>query len=422
MTSLSLSNYQQAQQKYRYLLNNIDNLDEKIYTEILNVPFIEINKKISSPFRKDAHPSFQFRYMLMEDTFASFSETDKVYREILCSVDYKGWSFTSGTYAIPISLIAWYYNLYNEKNKINFVAVIDLLYKKLKIKNNLYLKDNESTELKTKLLKKDEEKTEKKEHDFQLELILLKEDIILPKDFSEKDLLFWKEECNADLNLLSISNIIKAKKLWKGYKLYYDIEKDKESCFIYLSQNNKIKAYIPKIDKMKWSSNHTKDDICLSNLLPIFNKETIYNKGKKLIIQKATKEALLFYSLYDELNYDSAIINSESTFFSEKIFKSLVDYYGKENIIYIGDNDKPGINFCEKIKEKYNIKTVYLLDKNFKNTTDIWKHFYKTLSYKESVYKMCELINTLIDSSVTYNLKKTTFTNLQNRILKYGFY
>ena len=308
MNSLSFSSYEQAQQKYRYLLNTIDNLDEKIYTEILNVPLIQLNKKISSPFRKDNHPSFQFRYMLMEDIFASYSDTNKIYREILCSVDYKGWSFASGIFVIPLSLVAWYYNLYSSKGKLDFIAIVDLLYKKFKI-NPKKIQFPESIE--KKFLQPSVSNINKKDTDFQAELILLNEDIILPSDFTEKDLTFWKEECNTSQELLSIANIVKAKKLWKGYKLYYDLEKDKESCYIYYSQNKKIKAYIPKISNIKWCSNHSQEDICLSHLLPIFNKDTLYNKGKKLIIQKATKEALLFYSLYDTLEYDSIIINSE---------------------------------------------------------------------------------------------------------------
>ena len=68
------SYYEESKIMYNYLLKLYPNLDEKIYQEVLNVPIEKINKKIRSPFRKDTHPSFQFRYVTMEDNFASIDD------------------------------------------------------------------------------------------------------------------------------------------------------------------------------------------------------------------------------------------------------------------------------------------------------------------------------------------------------------
>ena len=129
------SHYEESKIMYNYLLKLYPNLDEKIYQEILNIPIEKINKKIRSPFRKDKDPSFQFRYVTMEDSFASIGDKPLI-RDILCSVDYGGWSFKSGTYAIPLTLVAWYYNLYTN-GKIDLERIIQLLYKKFNIPYNL---------------------------------------------------------------------------------------------------------------------------------------------------------------------------------------------------------------------------------------------------------------------------------------------
>lgn len=267
------------------ILNKID--EYNIYAFYLNRPF-KVGEPFSSPFRTDKNPSFGiFRAnngnLLFKDLGTGESGDCFKFVKIL-------------------------------KNKKTIEQTILDIYFDI-------LLTNKNPELPIK-----EEKKEK--YDIQIH----------KGKFADYDLKYWSQ-----YNITE--KILKLFEVYKAYKVYHNNE-----IIRYHRKNNPIYAY--KINqsyriymplsperRYKWLGNLTNEDLGGYKQLP--------KKGDILIISKALKDVMLWYSL----GYPAVCPQSEGTLISEEYMNDLKSRFNKIIIWY--DNDEAGINFAKKMQEKY---------------------------------------------------------------------
>jgi hypothetical protein len=178
--------------------------------------------------------------------------------------------------------------------------------------------------------------------------------------WADYDLEYWKQY-NISEDILKLYNV------YKAYNVYLDND-------IVMTHNrlnpiyayrifNSYKIYRPKAEKKKkWLYN--------GSLYDIGGYEQLPETGNILIISKALKDVMLWYSI----GYPAICLSSETA----SIPKSIIDILkGRfKNILICLDNDEPGIKAAEKLSQTHDINYSYIPQSyNEKDLTDYCAKF-----------------------------------------------
>ena len=229
---------------------------------------------------------------------------------------------------------------------------------------NLGLGDNNGNLIKDKIKQNDcvEEKTLKK---------TFKERVItfLPREFNNKDRLFWKQYKISKQNLIDDKVI--------PVEIYRFLSRRDQTitirpfdiCYAYTDfPDNKVKIYRPYGKKEeKWLTNCNQNDIGNYNNLP--------KNGDLLIIAKSYKDCRVLRNL----GFNCIWLQNEGMFPNDKILKDLCKRFKK--IIVWFDNDNTGItnarylveliNSIEKNKASSIVLPPKLLEEKIKDPSDL---------------------------------------------------
>lgn len=172
---------------------------------------------------------------------------------------------------------------------------------------------------------------------------------IVRQNFTETDKKYWSQ-FNIDINTLKKFNVFSIKYyLCNG--VVKGIYKDTNPMYAYKVYNN-FKIYRPLGDKYtKWRNNLTEYDIQGYKQLP--------QKGDILIITKSMKDVMCLY----KMGIPAISPSSESTFIPSEILEGLKKRFKRILLLY--DRDSSGCKNSIKIKNKFNIKPLFI-NKKFK--------------------------------------------------------
>lgn len=328
----------------------IPNIQERIFYHYY--PNCVLNgKAISSPFRKDNHPSFSIK--LLRKWYI-----------------WKDWS--TGESGNCFDFVAKYHGL-NTKTNFNLILnkiCTDLGYQYLLNNNSDVIKQlvNLNENMKQNIL----DIYDKLECDDKVNIKFKK------KLFNQDEIQYWKsqgllnESSLKYLHIYSVSEahmvINKYVKTIYNYSSYKSINRDENVkklfyCFAYNYDNKYLKLYRPyHFDK--WKSTVPAKMVCLKT---IFNNDT-------LIITKAKKEQLHLFDIQSHMidKYDILPLNNETSFIEWYYHKIKHNY--KRIILWL-DNDNAGQKSMNKWKNMYDLEIFYT--NKFKNITDMYSHEYQ---------------------------------------------
>jgi len=347
----------------------IPNIQERIY-EYYYPKCVLNGKAMSSPFRKDTHPSFSIKLIRKWYTW-------------------KDWA--TGEEGNCFDFVAKLYGL-DTKKDFNII-----LHKICNDLNYQYLLDNNSEVIK-KLIELNE-KMKKNISDIYDNLNVTNNKLSLKfkkKSFNVDELQYWKSQGLLNESSLKYFDIYSVSEAYMvinnyvktiyNYSSYKNINKEDSVkklfyCFAYNYNNEYLKLYRPyHFDK--WKSTVPAKLVCLKT---IFNNDT-------LIITKAKKEQLHLFDIQSLMieKFDILPLNNETSFVEWYYYK-IKDKY--KNIILWLDNDKPGIDSMKKWETMYNIKIFHT--SHFKNITDMYNYEYQTNKTNALKQSLCLLKNLL---------------------------
>lgn len=285
---------------------------------------IKVNKPISSPFRKDKHPSWS------------------LYRNKRGILIYK--DFATGESGNVVNLVQALFELkYHEALKRIWSDVIV----------------NKSVSWR-KATDKLESSIENKN------LIEIKR-----KNFTEFDVEFWGKY-NISRDTLNLYKVFPIHTFWVNGNQYYLYSKE-QPMYAY-SIYDKFKIYRPYSKRSeKWRNNCTSYDIQ--------GLEQLEETGDLLIITKSLKDVMVLY----ELGYNAIAPQSELSSIPKIIMDHLMIRFKK--IIILFDYDEGGIQGSNKLSEKYSISHTFIpkdyLDLyQIKDVSDFIKEFGKETTLK----------------------------------------
>ena len=177
--------------------------------------------------------------------------------------------------------------------------------------------------------------------------------------FEEADLEYWAQ-FNIFLPTLRKYNVRKVERAWINGELRY-INLSKDPCYRYLEED-RIKLYRPFSKKYKFRNNYTKDLEGTSLLPPV---------GDKVIITKALKDVMLFYSI----KIPAVCPRSESSIITEESMNDLFERFTEVFLWF--DQDQVGEYRSNILYEKYKEQGLILLKHSSalgKDTSDIVKN------------------------------------------------
>lgn len=174
---------------------------------------------------------------------------------------------------------------------------------------------------------------------------------IVKQAFKNQHLEYWNKFGITEQELIN-NNVLAV----KNYSINdFNIPENNELQFAYLindidaatkEEATYVKIYTPYSDNYKWVSN--------APLNVMFGFTELPYISERLFICKAQKERLITLKLFT----DVVSLQSENKgSIDGNAFRHLSEKYS--NIIYFGDNDEPGVKFCQYIQETYNIKTYH---------------------------------------------------------------
>lgn len=193
------------------------------------------------------------------------------------------------------------------------------------------------------------------------------------KDFTEKELLWWKS-FGITLETLKNFKVYSCKNIFLNHNFFsYSTEKTPMYGY-YGGKRNGLemwRIYTPSKKKFKFLSNWNKCMIQGANMLP----ET----GDFIVITKSMKDVMVLY----EFGIPAVAPNSESTFVSDNQLKKLKERFKKVIILY--DNDLAGIHAMNKFRKNKDVLCMWLPRNKAKDISDYFKAYGKN--------KTLELIN-----------------------------
>ena len=132
------------------------------------------------------------------------------------------------------------------------------------------------------------------------------------------------------------------------------------------------RIYFPQMKEFRFLSNWTKNMIQGAKQLPS-------NLNDQLVITKSMKDLLNLY----ESRIPAIAPCSETVLISPQQMSKIHEL--ASNIIYLGDNDLPGVKSAHKYKKKYPfIKCVFIKRKYAKDISDLYKYVGKS-DYQEAI-------------------------------------
>lgn len=258
---------------------------------------IKVNKPISSPLRKDNHPSWS------------------LYRNKKGILVYK--DFATGESGNVINLVQLLFEL-------KYHDALKKVWQDIIVKKQVSLrKATDKLELQTD----------------NRNIIQIKR-----KNYTEKDILFWGQY-KITKDTLKLYKVSPISTFWINEVQYYTYT-EKEPMYAY-SIYDKFKIYRPYSKRLeKWRNNCTSYDIQ--------GLEQLCEKGDLLIITKSLKDVMVLH----ELGYNAIAPQSEVSSIPKIIMDHLKIRF--KNIIILFDYDEGGIQGSNKLSEKYSIPHTFI--------------------------------------------------------------
>ena len=282
------------------------------YFNITSLPAI-----ISSPFRKDIHPSFRI--------YTSDGETVK-YRDL-----------ATGEFGDIYNLLQRYFNL-SFTDAVRKVGSDSRFMQKSNIQTQIdrgvsYRRAHSSSDIKVKI-----------------------------RDWESYDIAYW-ESYGISLPWLKYAEVypISHKIVYKDNKRYVFPAAKYAYCFVERKEDKvTLKVYQPLSKLYKWA---TKND---GSVVGLWTK--IPKKGNKLVICSSLKDALC---LWANTGIPAVYMQSETTMMSETAQEVLKSRF--KNIYVLFDNDEPGIKDGEEFSAATGFKNIIL--PHFEGGKDLSDYF-----------------------------------------------
>lgn len=186
------------------------------------------------------------------------------------------------------------------------------------------------------------------------------------KEMSPSELMWWKDY-GITPKILKKFNVFSCKNVFLNGNV---IATSSIHCPIYGYYGGKKdgvelwRIYFPKRKSYRFLSNWSSKKIQGYKQIP--------KTGKLLVITKSLKDVMTLYSL----GIPAIAPNSETLFIPDNTLEELKGRF--ENIILFYDNDLPGISNMKKIKDKYNIKCVWIpRSLGAKDISDLYKKYHR---------------------------------------------
>lgn len=160
------------------------------------------------------------------------------------------------------------------------------------------------------------------------------------KDFNESELKWW-ESFGITKNILKKFNVFSCDTVFLNGNIFAQSAQHSPIYGYYFGKKENIeqwRVYFPKRKEFRFIGNVSTKTIQGYKQLP--------KRGKLLIVTKSMKDCLTLYSL----GIPAIAPNSETQKVSDTILKDLKERF--ENIVYLYDNDLPGIKGMNKIKKE----------------------------------------------------------------------
>lgn len=288
---------------------------------------IKFNKPISSPFRKDVHPSWS------------------IYKNKKGIIVYR--DFATGESGNVVSLVQKLYDL-------KFPEALKKIWKDVIVNKSVSWR-KATDKLETKLAKESGNLIE-----------------IKKKNFTKLDIDYW-EEYGISKDTLKHYNVYPISTFWVNKLQSFNYSKE-EPMYAYCIYD-KYKIYRPLSKRIyKWRNNCTSFDVQ--------GLEQLVDKSDLLIITKSLKDVMVLY----ELGYHAIAPQSELSSIPKIIMDHLKLRF--KDIIIIFDYDEGGIQGAKKLSEKYSIPYKFIPKHYYdlyqiKDISDFIKEF-----GKESTLKM----------------------------------
>lgn len=207
---------------------------------------------------------------------------------------------------------------------------------------------------------------------------------VIPRPLDDFDKALWNK-INIHPGIMNMYLIRATNEVWVNKKLVWE-DKGDNPIYYYLSPiTRNIKAYRPleTNKKRRW----------LSNQDPHFDIQGYHQcqikrcPGRPLLLVKSLKEAAFFRTF----GFNAMANTAEHTSFDMDFIRHIKKYCFP--IIYLGDNDWPGLRAAVKIKQRYDIPPLAIPQKwGAKDPTDLWVHNYR------KVYDLLNLIHDYIQT------------------------
>lgn len=120
------------------------------------------------------------------------------------------------------------------------------------------------------------------------------------------------------------------------------------------------KIYSPLDPKNKWINN------CNSKILQGWTQ--MPDKADFLILEKALKDSM---TIDENWGYATCSLQNEGVSINPPVLRELKERFPK--IYYLGDNDKAGIEFSERLCEEADLIPIFIPDMDYKNISDLYK-------------------------------------------------
>lgn len=170
-------------------------------------------------------------------------------------------------------------------------------------------------------------------------------------EFTEEGLSFWldygitKEQLIED-KVFQIDRLVNKKYKNGKYELY-NVNLYNKYCFLYTDFEKGVKAYLPKQPNVPKSQFYTNIKFEVGNSHSLY-----FPSADQLYITKSYKDWRVLKNAhkYFDIQTDGIWFQSENTLPENSVLELISKY---KNVVYFGDNDKPGIKACEHIRNKF---------------------------------------------------------------------
>lgn len=161
-----------------------------------------------------------------------------------------------------------------------------------------------------------------------------------------------------------------ASEVWVDKKLYWVSKPDNPAYYWINPVSQNIKCYRPfeENKKRKWLSNQDPN----RDVQGYWQCQITRNVGLPLLLVKSMKEVAFFRAW----GFQAMANTAEHTYYNPDFIRHIRKYCGP--IMYLGDNDWPGMRACVKLIQKHQIPSIIIPRKwGSKDPTDLWLANYR---------------------------------------------